>query len=119
MTPDLWTYRASLVRVVDGDTVVMRLDLGFRTSCEQSLRLVGVNAPELFSGTNREVGATAKADCERWLWEHQHQDIVWPYVVQTVKDRQTFGRYLGTVYDLDGDCLNEWLISRPWQEATP
>ncbi len=117
MTPDLWTYRASLVRVVDGDTVIMRLDMGFRVSCEQSLRLVGVNAPELFSGTNRVAGALAKADCEKWLWEHQHQDVQWPYIVRTEKDRTTFGRYLGYVYDLNGKSLNDYLIAQPWQES--
>jgi len=119
MTPDLYTYRANLVRVIDGDSVVMRLSLGFHVSCVQSLRLVGVNAPELFSGTNRAVGAAAKADCRRWFWEHQHQDDPWPYIVRTEKDRQTFGRFLGSVYDLSGNSLNEHLIAQPWQEAAP
>lgn len=118
MVIDLYTYRANLVRVIDGDTIVMRLDLGFYISAEHSLRLVGVNAPELFSGTNRVRGAEAKADCEKWLWEHQHQDIKWPYLVRTEKDKQTFSRYLGTVYDNVGECLNEYLISRSWQETT-
>ena len=118
MTPvDLWTYRASLVRVVDGDTAVMRLDLGFRTSCEQSLRLIGVNAPELFSGTNREMGAQARTDCGEWLWERETGS--WPFIVRTEKDRQTFGRFLGTVYDLEGASLNAYLAAQPWQEATP
>lgn len=114
-----YEFRADLIRIIDGDTVVMRCDVGFRLTAEHSFRLVGVNAPELFAGTNRTAGAVAKADCQKWLWEHQHQDVAWPYVVRTVKDKQTFGRYLATVYDLEGRCLNDHLMGLPWQEERP
>jgi len=118
MTPDLWTYRASLISVTDGDTIRVRLDLGFHVSCVQSLRLVGVFAPELFSGTNRVMGAKAKQDCADWFADTD-DGSEWPWIVQTLKDRTTFGRFLGTIYTPSGDSLNEFLMSRPWQEATP
>lgn len=114
-----WLYRASYVRVVDGDNVVLRIDEGFRNETVQSIRLVGVNAPELFSGTNREQGAVAKAECMEWLFGHIDIRVTWPLVVETLKDKQTLGRYLGTIYDLEGNSLNEYLISRPWQEDSP
>ena len=44
MTPRI--YPAVVVRVIDGDTLVARVDLGFRTFFEDSFRLVGCNAPE-------------------------------------------------------------------------
>lgn len=44
MTPR--KYPATVVRVVDGDTVVLRVDLGFRASYEDTFRLMGCNAPE-------------------------------------------------------------------------
>ncbi len=119
MTPDLWTYRAALVRIIDGDTAVFRLDMGFRVSCEQSLRLIGVNAPELFTGTDREVGAQAKQDCADWLSSKMGYGIDWPFIVTTQKDRQTFGRFLGTIYALDGTSLNDHLASMSWQQTTP
>lgn len=120
MTPDLWTYRAAPVRVIDGDTALMRLDLGFNVGCTQSLRLVGVHAPELFSGRNRAMGEQAKADCIAWFdAASRGQPGPWPFIVVTEKDKQTFGRFLGVVYDLEGQSLNDWLRARPWQEETP
>ena len=44
MTPRI--YPAIIVRVIDGDTLVARADLGFRTFFEDSFRLVRCNAPE-------------------------------------------------------------------------
>ena len=44
---DLYTYRAYLDYVIDGDTVVFYVDLGFRTYSRQKLRLRGIDTPEL------------------------------------------------------------------------
>lgn len=38
---------ATVLRVVDGDTVVMRLHLGFESVVQGPCRLLGVDAPEL------------------------------------------------------------------------
>ncbi len=46
-TSDLYTYRAYLDYVIDGDTVVFYVDLGFRTYSRQKLRLRGIDTPEL------------------------------------------------------------------------
>ncbi|CAB4195564.1 COG1525 Micrococcal nuclease (thermonuclease) homologs [uncultured Caudovirales phage] len=42
----LYTYRATVLRVVDGDTIDVRLDLGFHIFRECRVRLLGINAPE-------------------------------------------------------------------------
>ena len=41
------TYKASLERVVDGDTLRVTLDLGFKIKHREILRLAKINAPEL------------------------------------------------------------------------
>ena len=46
-TSDLYTYRAYLDYVIDGDTIVFYVDLGFRTYSRQKLRLCGIDTPEL------------------------------------------------------------------------
>ena len=56
---DLYVYRVRLVRCVDGDTVLLSLDLG----CEvwlrnQHCRLIGINAPETHTHT-KEAGDAA------------------------------------------------------------
>ena len=42
----MWEYRGEVVKVVDGDTVDVVVDLGFRVTCYQRLRLLGVDTPE-------------------------------------------------------------------------
>lgn len=43
----LYTYRAEIVRVIDGDTVVADIDLGFDVWLrDEHLRLDGIDAPE-------------------------------------------------------------------------
>jgi micrococcal nuclease len=55
----MYTYPAKLVRVVDGDTVVMTVDLGFSVSVEVEFRLFGINAPET-KGATKAAGLAAK-----------------------------------------------------------
>lgn len=42
-----WTVPATVLRVVDGDTLEVLLDLGWRISLKSKLRLAGVNCPEM------------------------------------------------------------------------
>jgi len=43
----LWTYKAIVERVVDGDTMIVRIDLGFDIEERHYLRLRGIDCPEL------------------------------------------------------------------------
>lgn len=43
----VYVYEAVVVRVVDGDTVRLSVDLGFRLSLVENFRLVGIDAPEM------------------------------------------------------------------------
>ena len=42
-----WTVPAVITRVVDGDTVEARLDLGWRVTMTAKIRLAGINCPEI------------------------------------------------------------------------
>ena len=42
----MYTYEAKLVRVVDGDTIDVTIDLGFDVSVKKRVRYEGINAPE-------------------------------------------------------------------------
>ena len=50
------TYLARVRRVVDGDTLVVTVDLGFAVEVGQTLRLRGIDAPEL----SRQAGERAR-----------------------------------------------------------
>lgn len=42
----VWTVPATVLRVVDADTLEVLLDLGWRLTLKTKVRLAGVNAPE-------------------------------------------------------------------------
>jgi micrococcal nuclease len=42
----MYTYKAKVVRVVDGDTIDALIDLGFDIHKKIRIRMVGMNAPE-------------------------------------------------------------------------
>lgn len=46
MTAQLYTYRATVLKVEDADNIVVRADLGFDFTLKISVRLDGINARE-------------------------------------------------------------------------
>ena len=42
----MYTYKAKLDRVIDGDTVDANIDLGFDISVHKRIRLAGIDSPE-------------------------------------------------------------------------
>jgi micrococcal nuclease len=53
----MYEYKATVVRIVDGDTVLLDLDLGFYMVARMSCRLAGLNSIEL----NQPGGSAAKS----------------------------------------------------------
>lgn len=103
---DLWTYRARLRRVVDGDTIYFLVDLGMFVHSTQSIRVRGIDTPELFSGDDRDRGAEAKAFTMLWLADHDHRLLQeWPYFLRTDKDTRSFNRYVADVTCAEGHDL--------------
>ena len=52
---DLFTYRAYIEKVIDGDTLKVRLDLGFASWKRETLRLRGIDCPELDTPEGRKA----------------------------------------------------------------
>ena len=98
----MWDRRAHVVRVKDGDTLVVLLDQGFRDTKEIDVRLLGVYAPELHD-TNG--GAATKMWVESWI-AHYAGDLTWPFIVTTSRtldhETKTFDRYVATLQTIDG-----------------
>ncbi|MFF4543631.1 thermonuclease family protein [Streptomyces sp. NPDC001406] len=94
------TYPATLVHVVDGDTLDLDIDLGFTIRTRQRVRLVGLNTPE----KNTDEGKAAKAWVTDWLAQHG------PGLVVETHRREKYGRWLATITSPDGACLNTDLI---------
>jgi micrococcal nuclease len=89
----IYIYKAELIRVVDGDTVDLIVDLGFDTSRKERFRLYGIDAPEL----RTEAGKEAKA----WLMSVlQPLGFIYVQTIQlsTKAKRDKYGRFLAVLY---------------------
>jgi len=85
----LYRYRGHVERIVDGDTLSVLLDLGDRTYRKRRIRLLGYNAPELFSGEDREEGAAARDALAALI------PVGSTVYIETKLDRESFDRLLG------------------------
>ena len=96
---DLYTYEAAVERVVDGDTLLVEVDLGFDTRVREYLRLRGIDAPELATPE----GYKARAFVERELRKA-------PGIILRSYRAEKYGRYLADVFLPSGPCLNQLLL---------
>lgn len=87
----MYQYKATCIRVIDGDTIEVKIDLGFYIYHTVRIRMNGYDAPELFSGTARDKGALAKEKLEELiLWKSLR--------IQTIKDKRSFDRWIAEVF---------------------
>jgi micrococcal nuclease len=58
----MYEYKAEVLRWVDGDTVLVRIDLGFHCERQERIRLARINAHEIRSSTiyKRRMARTAR-----------------------------------------------------------
>lgn len=92
-TPPAYCYRAEVVRVIDGDTIDVQLDVGFNTHIHKRLRFLGIDTWEIRGG-EREKGLAAKARLENLLAVSRNK-----VYVQTVMDGEgKYGRVLAWVW---------------------
>lgn len=100
----MYEYKAEVIRVIDGDTVHLMVDLGMDVNVACKCRLWGINAPEM----NTQEGKDAKAFLTALLGRRAE------WRVKTFKDKkEKYGRYLVSIYDpmCELPCLNDAMIS--------
>ena len=95
-----------VVKVVDGDTVDVILDLGFDMFKKERIRLNGIDAPEsrTLDSEEKALGIDAKEFLERRLGDC---DNLW---VATEKDGK-YGRMLGDIW-CSATNINEEMVLR-------
>ena len=103
----VWVLPAMVVRVIDGDTIVIHTEvMPGLVLHEAHLRVEGINAPEM----NTPAGREAKEFVEHLL-------PVNAVVRVTMRDTDKYGRALGKVQLLDGRDLSQVMIDT--QHAVP
>jgi micrococcal nuclease len=92
-----YEYHAKVTQVVDGDTIVVDIDLGFNVVlANQSVRLLGVDTPESRTSDKVEkVFGLASKDYTKEFVDNCKKEVI----VRTHKsdDAEKFGRILGEI----------------------
>lgn len=84
-----YVYNGVVTKVIDGDTIDIDVDLGFRMRTTQRFRLVDVNAPEMH-GPDRLRGLAARSHAAACLLGES-------VVIRTTK-ADDFGRWLARIW---------------------
>lgn len=107
----MYQYEAKITRVIDGDTVEAQIELGFHVRTSQTLRLIGIDAPEMH-GDESEAGEKARKALSTLVEGHT--------VVIETHEQGSFGRWLATIYFMGND-VNRMMLSsgnaRIYEEA--
>lgn len=106
MPDPAYRYAATVDRVIDGDTLVASVDLGFHVWLRnQTFRLLGVNARELTQPGGPEARDNLAA-------------IIGPTVTLTsIKPDKYGGRMLAIITLTDGTDLSSLLVATGWAAA--
>lgn len=97
-----WVFEAQLVRVIDGDTYVFSMDVGFDIYPHITVRIMGINSPEI-KGATKVQGMISRDYAEDFLMSAEYIEI------RTERD-MSFTRYLGDIY-VDGENLATHMAS--------
>jgi micrococcal nuclease len=99
-----YVYHAQVIRVIDGDTIDIDIDLGFDIRVKTRVRMYGINTPEM---TSKNLEQRNKAEAAK---EFLKSLIEGKEVLLQAFKHEKYGRYLANVYlgDLN---INQRLIS--------
>jgi micrococcal nuclease len=87
----MYNYTARMMRIIDGDTVELEVDMGFKIKFKDRFRLAYINAPEL-----NEEGGAASRDYLKSILKFGED-----YNITTIKPDK-YGRWLVVIHTNDG-----------------
>ena len=106
--PVTYTYRALVEKVVDGDTLYLAIDLGFRNTRHERVRLARINAPEM----STPEGRAAQMHAAGWLRYHGPNFVIASSKLTSTLKQDNYGRYLVEIWpeDSQDESLNQWML---------
>lgn len=104
----MYEYKATVKRIIDGDSLVLDIDLGFYMFMnETKIRLYGLDTPEM----NSEDPLLRLQAIMAIRYLYDNLQVGEKVTIKTVLDkREKYGRLLATVFTKEGLNINEGLI---------
>jgi micrococcal nuclease len=98
----MFDYAATVTHIVDGDTVDLTVDLGFRITNNDRFRLLGINSPE----RGRPGWAEATAELAKLM------PVGSQVTIHSEKplSKEKYGRWLARILNADGTDVNQAMI---------
>lgn len=108
----MFQYKAEVVRIVDGDTIDVVIDLGFKITTNQRIRFARINTPETYNvkkdSEEYQKGMASKQYVEQRLTTNKNE-----IKLETEKVTEKYGRYIGTIWLADSTVsLNDELVEK-------
>jgi micrococcal nuclease len=108
----MYKYKAKVDRIVDGDTIDVIIDLGFKMTTNQRIRLEGINTPETYNvkkdSEEYKKGMAAKKFVIQRIEANDYEAVI-----ETEKYTGKYGRYIGIVWLADSTTsLNDELVEK-------
>lgn len=102
----LYNYKGKILEVLDGDTIEILFDLGFKIFFKEKVRLYGINTPEIHTKDLQEKkqGFRVKRFLEKLLKNAE--------IVIKVYKQEKYGRYLADIILNNGQIVNALLIEK-------
>jgi len=116
----MYNYSAKVIKVINGDTVELLINLGRNIFIKETIRLYGINAPEK-KGLTHEAGVKSMMYLDKIL----STIIGGKIYIQTIKDQNDkYGRLLGILhysefYNSFENSINQQMITDGYAIAAP
>jgi micrococcal nuclease len=95
-------YNAKVLSVYDGDTITCLIEVGFGIKLEESIRLYGIDAPEV-RGSERPQGLIARDSLRNLLLGKE--------ITLKSMGRGKYGRIIGDLY-IGTINVSDWLVEK-------
>lgn len=103
-----YIYNAFIERVIDGDTFVAKVDVGFDLTLDCRIRLYGINTPEI-RGSEKEKGIISSKFVSDLIEGKQ-------VMIKSQNKRDSFGRWLATIVLEDNTDLGDAILDNKMGE---
>jgi micrococcal nuclease len=106
----MYEYKATLDRIVDGDTIDLIIDMGFKMTTNQRIRLANINTHETYGQKHDSDEYKAGMKAKNYVVKRfaDNENVV---KIETSKLTGKYGRYIGVIWFADSQTsLNDELV---------